>query len=79
MNGRCCPNPQGPGTDQAIVQEIRDSIKSGSELTVRLLNYKKSGQPFWNMFTLAPMRDHDGTTRFFVGVQVSVLGCGCVD
>lgn len=39
---------------------------------MRLLNYKRSGTPFWNMFTLAPMKDSDGTVRFFIGVQVDV-------
>lgn len=70
-----CPPPrsrflQGAGTDQATVTQIREAVKSGAELTVRILNYTKSGRPFWNMFTLAPMRDADGHARFFVGVQV---------
>lgn len=38
---------------------------------MKILNYKKSGNPFWNMFTLAPIQDIDGTVRFFVGVQAS--------
>lgn len=50
--------------------EIRDAVRSGSEASVRLLNYKKSGKPFWNMFTLAPMADVDGNLRFIIGVQV---------
>ncbi len=61
---------QGPGTDPETVEEIRGALRSGAEVTVRILNYKRGGRPFWNMFTLAPMRDSDGTTRFFVGVQV---------
>ena len=36
---------------------------------MRLLNYKKNGQPFWNLFTLAPMADVDGNLRFIIGVQ----------
>jgi hypothetical protein len=52
------------------VQTIRDAIKTGDEITVRILNYKRSGTPFWNMFTLAPMKDSDDTIRFLVGVQV---------
>lgn len=44
---RCCCAVQGPGTDRKTVDEIRDAIKSGSEMTVRLLNYKKNGAPFW--------------------------------
>ena len=54
------------------MDEIRDAVRNGSEMTVRLLNYTKSGKPFWNMFTLAPMRDQDGHIRFFVGVQVGL-------
>jgi hypothetical protein len=53
------------------VQRIRDAIRSGEEATVRILNYKRGGAPFWNMFTLAPMKDSSGTTRFLVGVQAS--------
>jgi hypothetical protein len=56
------------------VQDIRDCIREGRELTVRFLNYTRSGKPFWNMFTLAPMRDSYGQTRFFVGVQVGAAG-----
>ncbi|KAK9814220.1 hypothetical protein WJX72_002492 [[Myrmecia] bisecta] len=70
--GRNCRFLQGPETDPQAVQDIRDAIKSRSETTVRILNYRKSGKPFWNMFTLAPMADVDGTARFLIGVQVDV-------
>lgn len=64
---------QGQDTDPAAVAEIRDAVRSGSEASVRLLNYKKNGQPFWNMFTLAPMADVDGNLRFIIGVQVPLI------
>jgi PAS domain S-box-containing protein len=32
--GRNCRFLQGPGTDQAVVQKIRDAIKGGDEITV---------------------------------------------
>jgi phototropin len=70
--GRNCRFLQGPGTDQQTIEEIRQAIKTGAECTVRILNYTKSGRAFWNMFTLAPMCDQDGTIRFFIGVQVDV-------
>ena len=38
---------QGPETDKRAVQEIRRAIDNASECTVRLLNYTKTGQPFW--------------------------------
>ena len=61
---------QGPDTDPKAVAIIREAIKTGSEATVRILNYRKGGDPFWNMLTIAPMADVDGTSRFFIGVQV---------
>nr|AML77443.1 putative LOV domain-containing protein [Volvox globator] len=70
--GRNCRFLQGPGTDLGTVDQIRDAIRTGTEITVRILNYTKPGRPFWNMFTMAPMRDQDGSVRFFVGVQVDV-------
>lgn len=63
---------QGQDTDEQAVKDIRHAIQEASETTVRLLNYKKSGKAFWNMFTLAPMADVDGTARFLIGVQVDV-------
>jgi len=46
---------QGPDTDPKTVDAIREAVRNQKELTVRILNYTKSGRPFWNMFTLAPM------------------------
>jgi len=65
-----CERAQGPDTDRRAVSEIREAVKTGTETSVRLLNYKKNGQPFWNLFTLAPMADVDGNLRFIIGVQV---------
>lgn len=35
---------QGPDTDPATVQKIRDAINQEEDITVQLLNYTKSGQ-----------------------------------
>mmetsp|Transcript_42514 Transcript_42514/g.127483 ORF Transcript_42514/g.127483 Transcript_42514/m.127483 type:complete len:506 (+) Transcript_42514:337-1854(+) len=70
--GRNCRFLQGQETDHKTVDQIRNAVKAGSELTVRILNYTKTGKPFWNMFTLAPMLDTRGQARFYVGVQVDV-------
>eukprot|EP00238_Polyblepharides_amylifera_P013084 CAMPEP_0196599018 /NCGR_PEP_ID=MMETSP1081-20130531/94634_1 /TAXON_ID=36882 /ORGANISM="Pyramimonas amylifera, Strain CCMP720" /LENGTH=664 /DNA_ID=CAMNT_0041924761 /DNA_START=617 /DNA_END=2611 /DNA_ORIENTATION=- len=70
--GRNCRFLQGPATDPRAVREIRTAVDAGCECTVRIVNYTKSGKPFWNMFTLAPVMDSTGKVRFFVGVQVNV-------
>ena len=70
--GRNCRFLQGPDTDRDTVTQLRKAIKEGREITVRLLNYRKDGTPFWNMLTVAPIRDVTGHPRFLVGVQVDV-------
>ncbi len=70
--GRNCRFLQGKSTDRETVDQLKAAIKEGREITVRLLNYKKNGVPFWNMLTVAPIMDSSGAPRFLVGVQVDV-------
>ncbi|CAN7038523.1 unnamed protein product [Brassica rapa subsp. trilocularis] len=69
--GRNCRFLQGPETDQATVQKIRDAIRDQREITVQLINYTKTGRKkFWNLFHLQPMRDQKGELQYFIGVQL---------
>ncbi|CAK9270620.1 unnamed protein product [Sphagnum jensenii] len=68
--GRNCRFLQGPDTDQNTVQQIRDAISARKDITVQLLNYTKSGRPFWNLFHLQAMRDQNGELQYFIGVQL---------
>ncbi|GAB4820055.1 hypothetical protein N2152v2_007101 [Parachlorella kessleri] len=70
--GRNCRFLQGRDSDRATVAELKAAIRAGRECTVRLLNYTKQGRPFWNMLTVAPIKDVEGRPRFLVGVQVDV-------
>nr|AML79459.1 putative LOV domain-containing protein [Woodsia scopulina] len=67
--GRSCRFLQGQDTDACIVQQIRDCIKAEKACTVRVLNYRKGGLPFWNLLHVAPVRDHTAKIAYFVGVQ----------
>ena len=44
--------------------------RRGDRLSVRLLNYKKDGTPFWNYLVIAPVKLADGTVVKYIGVQV---------
>lgn len=70
--GKNCRFLQGPDTDPAAVDEIRDAIKEGRSCLVTLLNYRKDGTPFWNEFSISPIRDESGTITHFVGIQTDV-------
>ena len=52
--GRNCRFLQGPDTDPAAVQAIREALAAQTEITVDLLNYRKDGQPFWNRLRHSP-------------------------
>nr|BAE20161.1 phototropin [Mougeotia scalaris]BAE20166.1 phototropin [Mougeotia scalaris] len=68
--GRNCRFLQGPDTDQDTVQKIRDAIRDCRDVTVQLLNYTKSGKPFWNMFHLQAVKNSKGELQYFIGVQL---------
>ena len=61
---------QGEGTDPAQVTALREAVQKGEGCSVRLLNYKRDGTPFWNLLTMTPIRTEDGKVSKFVGVQV---------
>ncbi|XP_022727062.1 phototropin-2-like isoform X2 [Durio zibethinus] len=70
--GRNCRFLQGPETDRNEVAKIRDAVKNGKSYCGRLLNYKKDGTPFWNLLTVTPIKDDQGKTIKFIGMQVEV-------
>ena len=49
---------------------IRDAVKKGEGCSVRLLNYRRDGTPFWDLLTMTPIKTEDGKVSKFVGVQV---------
>ncbi|CAM6094945.1 unnamed protein product [Calypogeia fissa] len=68
--GRNCRFLQGPDTDMDVVRKISDAIKAQQNITVQLLNYTKTGKPFWNLFHLEAMKDSKGELQYFIGVQL---------
>ncbi|KAK1286743.1 Phototropin-1 [Acorus calamus] len=70
--GRNCRFLQGADTDPAEVAKIREVLAAGMTYCGRLLNYKKDGTPFWNLLTIAPIKDETGKVLKFIGMQVEV-------
>nr|AML78835.1 putative LOV domain-containing protein [Cysticapnos vesicaria] len=70
--GRNCRFMQGSGTDPGDVMKIRECLEAGGSYCGRLLNYKKDGTPFWNLLTIAPIKDDNGKVLKFIGMQVEV-------
>nr|AML78727.1 putative LOV domain-containing protein [Kerria japonica] len=70
--GRNCRFLQGAGTDPEDVAQIRETLQKNNSYCGRLLNYKKDGTPFWNLLTIAPIKDETGKVLKFIGMQVEV-------
>ncbi len=70
--GRNCRFLQGPDTDPAAVQRVRDALEREEHAVVTLLNHRKDGTAFWNELSISPVYDGEGALTHFVGIQADV-------
>jgi PAS domain S-box-containing protein len=70
--GRNCRFLQGADTDQLGLAEIRAALAEGRTGRALLRNYRKDGRPFWNDFSIAPVRDDQGKVSHYIGVANDV-------
>lgn len=66
-----CLALQGPKTDQHAIAEMKDIFMRGNTASARIVNYKKSGEPFWNLLTVTPVKNSSGKVTKLIGIQVS--------
>lgn len=67
---RNCRFLQGRLTEKATVQRIKSAVDNNEESVELLLNYRKNGEPFWNLLYISPLFDTDGNLEFYLGVQI---------
>jgi PAS domain S-box-containing protein len=70
--GRNCRFMQGPLTDQADVERMREAISRRQRIDIDLLNHRRDGTPFWNRLMVAPVFGASGALRYFVASQSDV-------
>lgn len=70
--GRNCRFLQGPDTDAAVLDRLREALAAGEQFEGLLRNYRKNGEPFWNYLTVTPVLDESGRVVNFVGLQNDV-------
>ena len=68
---RNCRFLQGRHTDRSAVTRIKMSLDNRTESLELLLNYKKNGEPFWNLLYTSPLYDSSGRLAFFIGGQIN--------
>ncbi len=72
VEGKNCRFLQGDEHDQPGLTLIREAIAQQRRTVAVIRNFRKDGSPFWNEFTLSPIRNHEGTLTHFVGIQSDV-------
>ncbi|MFB0487876.1 PAS domain S-box-containing protein [Methylobacterium sp. OAE515] len=70
--GRNCRFLQGPETNPAAIDRIRDAVRQKVDIRVDLLNYRKDGSTFHNALYVGPVRDADGKVVYFFASQLDV-------
>ncbi|CZR62126.1 related to nonphototropic hypocotyl protein 1 [Phialocephala subalpina] len=68
---RNCRFLQGDQTDTLATKRLRASINSCEETVELLLNYRKNGDPFWNLLYVSPLLNERGEVSFFLGGQIN--------
>ncbi|MDD2808616.1 PAS domain S-box protein [Rhodoferax sp.] len=60
---------QGPGSNRAELDRIRSALSQWQPVQAELLNYKKSGEPFWVELFITPVADAKGWFTHWIAVQ----------
>jgi PAS domain S-box-containing protein len=70
--GKNCRFLQGADTDKATAEKIRQAIGHEIPCITELLNYRKDGSTFWNRLSITPVKNQQGKTTHFIGVQSDI-------
>jgi PAS domain S-box-containing protein len=71
--GYNCRFLQGPDTDPAEIERLRQALREGVSYSGDLINYRQDGTRFWNRLTLYPLRIGESPVPdYYVANQVDV-------
>jgi PAS domain S-box-containing protein len=60
---------QGPRTDRATLNRVRQALEHYQSIQVELLNYCKDGREVWVELSIVPVADESGHFVYFVTIQ----------
>ncbi len=65
---------QGPASDRKVAAQMSEGIRSGTGFKSEILNYSKSGRPFWVEIDAQPLRDDHKTVTGFMAIETDITG-----
>jgi PAS domain S-box-containing protein len=63
---------QGPKSDRATLNRVRQALKNWESIDVELINYRKGGSEFWVEMTIVPITDVTGWCTHWMAIQRDV-------
>ena len=63
---------QGPDSEPDTIQFMRDRINRNESFTTEVLNYTKSGTPYWVRIACQPEHESDGALRGFAAIESNI-------
>ena len=63
---------QGPNTNPDTIKSIRKGLKNFERVNETILNYAKSGRPYWLQLDIFPMFDAEGVPEYFMAIESDV-------
>ena len=69
--GQNCRFLQGQGTNPQTVATICQALQNQQSFQGEILNYRKNGEPFWNLLRIEPIFSQ-GKLKYFIGVQTDI-------
>jgi PAS domain S-box-containing protein len=63
---------EGPETDQDTIRYIVEQYKTEQPFQVEILNYRKSGDPFWSEMFIQPLFDANGKLEQFFSIRKDI-------
>jgi PAS domain S-box-containing protein len=72
VTGRNCRFLQGPLTDRATIDQIREAIAEHRDIKVDVLNYRKDRSTFWNALYISPVLNEAGDVVYYFASQLDI-------
>ncbi len=60
---------QGKDTDPATLTQLHATLKEGKPFKGEILNYTKSGEPYWLEISVMPLRNEDGVVVNYAAIE----------
>lgn len=66
--GQGCKFLQGPDSDPAVIAQIGRALDHAESFNGEILNYKKTGEAFWNELSITPVGKAGAGPAYFIGI-----------